>query len=363
MLTIRATDVGFHILSPLNEPLAPNVFLRNFVNEKGTIVLDLEDGQWISEESLDYAEFRIVLNVPDTAAAADGDISEVRVTGITYERMIDGQMQQIGSLDLDDSVALPTYLDNPKGGSIDTHYADFGDVLEDALQADGFKFVGGAGDDVFNPTFSVLPIYGRVVVLGRDGNDQLYGGRTNDELRGGRGDDLLVDEGGTNILRGGRGDDEIRLGVWSQNSVGRGGSGDDLLTSSNGNDKLLGGAGQDTLLGHRGNDILAGHRGNDRLDGGEGNDTLRGGPGDDTLTGGVGADRFIFRANQEGHDRITDFEDGSDLIVLRAFDGGFDALALADTDAGTLITWDGADRSVLVENISVDQLGIDNFQF
>lgn len=85
---------------------------------------------------------------------------------------------------------------------------------------------------------------------------------------------------------------------------------------------LNGQASDDELTGQRGNDLLLGHDGNDRLTGGDGNDTLNGGSGNDTMTGGTGADWFRFdsgrrfQASDFGVDRITDFVNGTDKIVL-----------------------------------------------
>ncbi|MHA3915649.1 calcium-binding protein [Halovulum sp. GXIMD14793] len=356
MLTIRATDIGFHIRSPLDQPLAPNVFLNAPVNASGTILFDPEMGGWITEESLRYSEFGVMVEV---GSLTNGSVT---VTGVTYGRMVDGQMQVIGMLDLGAGLTVATYLDNPLAGAFDTYFADIGAALADLLQSDGFRFIGGAGADVFDPGRMVLPTYGPVVLLGRGGDDILHGGRTDDVIRGGSGDDILIDNGGTNDLRGGHGDDVIRLGVWSEGSVARGGGGDDLLVSSNGSDRLHGGRGDDRIEGHRGNDVLAGSWGNDWLDGGEGADRLRGGAGDDVLTGGWGADRFVFRSNQPGNDRITDFEDGQDRIVLRGVAGGFAGLDMAETEAGVVITLD-EDSTILVQDVTLDQMDADDFIF
>lgn len=72
-----------------------------------------------------------------------------------------------------------------------------------------------------------------------------------------------------------------------------GGSGDDLLMSSNFPSVLRGGDGNDILVGGHGNDQLVGGDGNDVLNGGYGNDVLRGEDGDDILVGGEGADRLF----------------------------------------------------------------------
>ncbi len=125
---------------------------------------------------------------------------------------------------------------------------------------------------------------------------------------------------------------------------------------------LTGLAAADDLIGSSHNDILRGMGGNDTLSGGKGKDVLDGGAGSDLLTGGGGADVFVF-APGGGHDRITDFTNGSDHINLTAYaftnfaaaqshfaaEGGnlmfslggdtlrIDGLTLAALDAGDLI--------------------------
>ncbi len=88
------------------------------------------------------------------------------------------------------------------------------------------------------------------------------------------------------------------------------------LTGTTGNDILGGGANADTLKGGSGNDILTG-----------------GGGGTDVLTGGAGADTFVFNSvvsdgsglggssdsnGGASTDIITDFESGTDFVLLRA---------------------------------------------
>jgi D-alanyl-D-alanine carboxypeptidase len=98
--------------------------------------------------------------------------------------------------------------------------------------------------------------------------------------------------------------------------------GDDTLAGAGGNDMISGSAGGDSAIGRAGNDRLWGGSGDDNLRGGNGDDCLVGGSGRDALTGGGGADRFVFRMADAGSvDRIADFEQGSDLISLRAISG------------------------------------------
>lgn len=78
--------------------------------------------------------------------------------------------------------------------------------------------------------------------------------------------------------------------------------------------------GSGTQAGGGGNDPLIGDDGNNRMRGGAGNDLIAGGAGDDNLNGGADADTFVFDPNA-GHDTITGFEDGLDVIDARGILG------------------------------------------
>jgi len=67
--------------------------------------------------------------------------------------------------------------------------------------------------------------------------------------------------------------------------------------------------------------LFAATDGTDILTGTDFDDALDGGTGDDVLTGGSGADLFIMSGASFDNDRITDFEDGVDLIVFRPSTG------------------------------------------
>jgi hypothetical protein len=152
-------------------------------------------------------------------------------------------------------------------------------------------------------------------IFGFNGQDELFGGSGDDSLDGGDGDDKLLGQEGNDILVGGSGQDELQGGL------------DD--------DSLNGGDGDDKLLGQEGSDALFGGQGQDQINGGAGNDFLNGGSGDNTLTGGADSDTFVL--SRAGKNRITDFEDGVDLLVL---EGGltFDQIRIFEQNRETWIT-------------------------
>jgi hypothetical protein len=109
-----------------------------------------------------------------------------------------------------------------------------------------------------------------------------------------------------------------------------------IINGTPGNDRLFGTPGKDAINGSSGRDWIWGGLGDDLLNGGNSSDRLVGGFGDDTLTGGAGRDRFVLRAGQ-GTDRIVDFQDGQDSIMLT---GGltFEQLTITSNPGNALLT-------------------------
>ncbi|MEO0913824.1 MAG: calcium-binding protein, partial [Pseudomonadota bacterium] len=278
MLTLTATAVGFHTTSPLGLPMAPAAFLRSPTNIEGTILFEPATGRWITAESLRHPSHTIEI----TASQPEGTgfRTDITISEITWLRTDATGTHVIGTLALD--LTLTAEHQESRPGT--TWELDLADALEDIVQAEGFRFLGAAGDDILIPSAPILPIYGRVEMHGRGGDDHLTGSLADDFLFGGTGDDVLTDISGTNRLRGGAGDDRLELGLWSDGSIAWGGLGHDILTSSNGSDRLLGGRGHDRIEAGRGADILIGNAGNDALSGGDGADRLTGGRGNDRLT-------------------------------------------------------------------------------
>ncbi|MEO0389012.1 MAG: calcium-binding protein, partial [Pseudomonadota bacterium] len=356
-----ATEYGFHTLSPLGEPMAPNVVLRTAVNIDGAFFQDPALQAWMSEESARYSDRAVYLDAefaappPPTAFSAT-----LEVTGLGFTRVEGGTEVEIGTLDFGatqvaDVLRVPTGTDAPA-----VWEGTLADEVEALLKTDGLHFIGGAGVDVFALQTPVLPIRGPMVLEGFGGDDILTGSLGDDQIFGGDGDDWILDDSGQNAIHGGAGDDEIALGLSSDSSTARGDAGRDHLTSSVGGDRLLGGSGQDLIEAGAGDDTLFGNTMRDTLDGGAGADRISGGHGNDILTGGTGADVFVFVADLRGWDRITDFDVAEDHLRFR---GALthDDLTITDTPKGAEISWNAGANGVRLTGVEADTLTEDVF--
>jgi Ca2+-binding RTX toxin-like protein len=174
---------------------------------------------------------------------------------------------------------------------------------------------GGAGDDL---------------LFGEQGNDSLSGGSGNDRLDGGAGDDAMVGGAGADTFIGGGGFDTVSYASASTavsiNVGGVSAIGDAQGDTYSDIDKVVGSSFSDTFIaddsgiaidGGAGNDDIWGGAGIDVINGGTGDDWIEGGRGLDVLTGGTGNDHFVFNRG-DGPDVVTDFQSGTDKIVLRA---------------------------------------------
>ncbi|MET1411007.1 DUF5801 repeats-in-toxin domain-containing protein [Roseibium sp. HPY-6] len=260
---------------------------------------------------------------------------------------------------------------------------DFNDLIIGSDEAnvieggDGRDFIGGlAGNDQ---------------LFGEDGNDRLAGGSGFDLLDGGEGVDVADYSGDsagifarmdqswvTSIANRSLGWTALTQGI-ANNTIEH----DDLvsienLIGSNSLDIIVGDAGDNTIWGRGGDDLIAGaggenalfgEAGNDRLIGGSGADKLAGGADQDTLTGGAGADGFVFAAGEgsallSGADRVTDFQDGIDTIVIT---GGltYADISVGDDGSGNATIFDNVNNQfvAVIEGVSSTDLDASDFSF
>jgi Ca2+-binding RTX toxin-like protein len=159
-----------------------------------------------------------------------------------------------------------------------------------------------------------------------------------------------VDPPADPIFRGSSGADRL-AGLQIGETI-RALAGGDVVTAGRGDDRVQGGAGDDRLFGEEGDDVLRG---------GAGADTLAGGTGSNRLVGGAGADRFLFGAGPAA-DRVDDFQDGIDRIVVAA--PGIDGIGdLAITAAGRSTRVAFAGTVVELSGVDGALLGADDFLF
>src|SRR6185369_12097653 len=79
----------------------------------------------------------------------------------------------------------------------------------------------------------------------------------------------------------------------------------------------------DNLIGTSGDDVIHGGRGTDWIEGGAGNDVLTGDSSNPLHDDGL--DTFVLRAG-DGHDTVTDFQHGEDIIMFDSGTGIYDGI-------------------------------------
>lgn len=212
-------------------------------------------------------------------------------------------------------------------------------LREDIYAGEGNDTIhGGDGDDTISGSWGddyLMGGNGADSLHGSWGRDALHGGDGNDTLRGSHDDDFLVGNKGMDALYGSWDNDQL----WGKYD-------DDALYGEAGTDTLMGNQGDDTLWGGDGDDFLYGCVGSDVVDGGAGSDRLYGGRANDTMAGGSGADVFIFTAEQQHTDQITDFNPDEDALRFdRSYAGTFD---LTLDGFNTLLTYGEAAQNTIV---------------
>jgi len=218
---------------------------------------------------------------------------------------------------------------------------------------------GNGGDTLFLKA-------GQGWIWGGNGNDYIKGGAENDFLFGGYGNDKVLGRGGDDLIRGGDGRDDLR-GEQGDDFI-LGGTGNDSVKGGSGNDDLQGQTGRDRIFGNDGADTIRGGLDSDTIDAGSGNDLIFDGAGNDVLKGGPGEDEFSFSfVRGGGHDRVTDFRQGEDTIIIEAaFYESFEEM-IAENHAvqsgdDVVITY-GTGSTITIEDMRLARLRADDFGF
>jgi Ca2+-binding RTX toxin-like protein len=217
-----------------------------------------------------------------------------------------------------------------RGGNDDLTGGNLADTIlggagDDILKGgDGADWLNGGGRRDGDSYVAVGQADGKDTIDGGAGNDHIWGNSAATAQGGQDGDDWITAGSGSDYANGNAGADTIYGGDGSDRLYG--GSGNDLLYGGIGADHLNGNKGDDRIDGGDDGDALLGGQGDDQLSGGAGNDTLQGNVGYDTMAGGAGADIFVFggsdapfsvaAASAGSIDVVSDFQDGTDKLVL-----------------------------------------------
>jgi Ca2+-binding RTX toxin-like protein len=268
---------------------------------------------------------------------------------------------------------------NPGGGGGGGNPGDGGGSTTPTNGNDNLVF--GGGDDL------IKALGGDDTIDGGGGGDTIIGGAGADDfvLRLGDGRDVINDfergvdkivldgfsfgdvqliatSSGTNVKAGGTtlasfkgvalSADDFGSAAPAGGNPGNPGTGGG--TGSGSRQVIEGTSGDDSLPGSGDDDYLIGLGGNDTIRGGDGNDVIDGGPGTDIINGSDGADIIVVRAGQLGNDKINDFQDGVDKIVL-AGDLTFGDLDIADINGWAQLSV-GGENLAKFKGISASQL-------
>jgi Ca2+-binding RTX toxin-like protein len=272
------------------------------------------------------------------------------LTGLAGNDTLDGGLGNdtlIGGLGNDTYIVgdAGTVIVEAPGEGVDVVNASVSYTLDanvENLTLTGSGAISGTGNELNN----VLTGNGAAnTLIGGAGDDTLNGGAGVDRLVGGDGNDTYVlgSDFDTVVENPGEGTDTVTvnlnytLGTNVENltltgtlaAYGYGNSSDNLITGNSAANRLEGRVGDDTLIG------------------GGGADTLLGGVGNDMLTGGTGNDTFLFNKG-DGHDVITDFGNGSDVLDLSSLiNAGYTPTVVA-SGSDTLVQFSSGDDILLL---------------
>ncbi|MEP5758384.1 MAG: calcium-binding protein [Litoreibacter sp.] len=210
-----------------------------------------------------------------------------------------------------------------------------------AIFANGFieqvlnfeNIIGGSGNNVLTGSASDN------VIDGGTGNDYLYGGDGNDYIFGNIGADFYDGGDGNDTIDHSYNSSDFSINLSLSQTVFTSGFVEQVLNFEN----VVGGSGNNTLTGSAFDNVI---------DGGDGNDIL---------TGGGGADQFLFSSSFD-NDVVTDFTDGTDLLLVDIDGIGFDDLTISQNgnDAELNISGHGTIKLTDTDNALVT---LDDFIF
>ncbi|CAN7437560.1 calcium-binding protein [Rhizobium sp. LjRoot254] len=213
-------------------------------------------------------------------------------------------------------------------------------------------------------------IKGQTAISNGGGNATIINkGKIDGNVNLGAGNDIFDTRTGTfdGVVDGGEGNDTYIIGKQAIQIVEAADSGFDAVHSSLSftlgetfEDLVLLGSTNTKGTGNGAGNYLTGSKGDNVLSGLDGEDYLTGGKGNDVLTGGSGMDLFDFRKGT-GHDVVTDFADGEDIIYTPFAANKADLLAnhLIEKSGGVLVSY--GNDSLFIKGVTLDDLDQNDF--
>jgi Ca2+-binding RTX toxin-like protein len=261
----------------------------SFLTAETGVQVDLGAGTAVGDGTDTFSSFEAMIgsDYNDVVTGSDGNDYFFPDDGIDVIHGGDGTdtLLFLGPVDADLAAHRSTGL---PGGDVQEGNVTF-DSIESLDGGVGSTLAGDAGPN---------QLFFASTMLGRGGDDALFGNEKSQTMVGGAGGDILSPGPGTDRIDGGAGKDTISYsdaatGVKVNLRKGRGageGAGTDTINAV---ETIEGSPFRDVLTGDNRPNTLFGKEGKDILSGGSGDDFLSGGSGFDLAAGGKGADYCV----------------------------------------------------------------------
>ncbi len=298
---------------------------------------------------------------------ASNDFSDIRLDGANALNALEAE---IGTIAFDGLSIQVLILSLSSAANQQTDYIIRlgGDQLPSITTAAELNDIGGSAtfsgisSGPFAPgqTIDLATVPGAAVTGGETGGGEpdIVGTPGPDLLESDRSGDVIDGKGGADTINGGAGRDEVNGG--GGGNIISGGGGRDTLNGNGGRDQIDGNGGKDLINGGGGRDMVSGGGGKDTVMGGGGKDTIEGDRGADILTGGGGRDTFSF-SQGDGRDRVTDYNDRADTILIGAGADSFADLTISQAGDDALIRF--ANVRIFLEDTDMNVLEQTDFMF
>ena len=327
----------------------------------GAVVLELPGAQTTFTYRIDTQE------EDELPIVSSDDFSAIRLDGSNALSALEAE---IGTIAFDGLSIQVLILSLSSAANQQTDYIVRlgGDQLPNITTAAELNDIGGsatfsaiaAGPFAPGRAIDLAAVPGATVTGGETGGGEpdIVGTPGPDLLESDRSGDVIDGKGGADTINAGGGRDEVNGG--GGGDIISGGGGRDTLNGNGGRDQIDGNGGRDLVNGGGGRDMVSGGGGKDTVMGGGGKDMIEGNRGADILTGGGGRDTFSFTQG-DGRDRITDYNDRADTILIGAGAESFADLSISQVGDDALIRF--ANVRIFLEDTDMNVLEQTDFMF